>query len=222
MRALPCFRAILAPVAQRHKNRDGCVERYNMLWRWLHPRNLRSGEPMKVIVRERGRRGSVGSCYAYFEVVEVEGATPHSIQIFAIDHAGRLIGKGTDYSRSYQPGMLLEVYFNSVPAEAVAQWQVQPCASLGSADPRGLVVVDADSEPGELSAGQIEDAHVRSFNIKDGYAGEVHGNRRAHVFHHPKCSAAKAMDDKRRRLFDSPDTAIRAGFTPCFNCLSGA
>jgi hypothetical protein len=172
---------------------------------------------LEIRLRERGRSSDPISTKFYFEIVAVSGQAPRSLEFYALDRTGRVLGHANDFSGPYITGNLLEVQFFGLDGQSVVQWQVQ--------GEHGAVIGgnlgDADSEPGDINAEQMLEAHVRSVLMHSTVRGEVIGNSRARVFHQLQCSAARAMADNRRMPFSTPEKAVRAGYTPCVNCILG-
>lgn len=179
---------------------------------------LPSGGAVSFLVRERGRVTEYAhGCQVFFEVTEADVDTPTSLEVYALGHRGQVLGHGTHYGGPYPVGMLFDVSLSDVSPDLVLQWQVQG----KTGHPAQLIscLVDADSAPGELSSRDRVNAEGAGHSLKNDYQGEVHGNRRTLLFHHPACSAAKAMDDACRRIFSSPAKAMQSDMRPCFSCL---
>jgi hypothetical protein len=182
----------------------------------------------KVAFAERGRRPLGTSCYVYFEVMS---ALPHvtSVEIFALDERGVVLGKGHSYqSEGFRHGFLFEVFFSSAPADLIVRWQFQE-RSWGSGSPRTFSVQMLNREQWEREGARVDYVRAPASlvavtnqlpKLKHGWTGPVVGSARSEFFHHPECRKAKAMRETYRRDYPGPQPAWDEGLNPCSDCLS--
>jgi hypothetical protein len=182
----------------------------------------------KIFFSERGRKplGS-GSCYAYFEVLEPL-LDINSVEIFALDDRGVVLGSGRAYKTGgFYQGFLFEVFFSSTPIELISSWQFQR-DSWGQRVPRTFTVQMLQRDRWESEGAKVD--YIRASaslvavtnklpRLKNGWTGPVVCSARSEVFHHPDCRRAKLIRVSCREEYDHAQIPWEQGLNPCQDCL---
>lgn len=196
-------------------------DRINLSWSVMF-----GGE--KIFFSERGRRSLGGrSSYVYFEVL-VPLPEVNSLEFFALDDRGVVLGSGSHYqSEGYREGYLFEVFFSSTPPDLITRWQCQD-KSYGQRSPRTFMIEMLSRERWEREGSRVDyirasaslvAATNRLPKFKNGWTGPVVWSTRSEIFHHPECPKAKSIKDAYRREYAHAQTPWEEGLSPCQDCL---
>lgn len=161
---------------------------------------IRSGYDLSADVLKCGHHGSsTSSCDAFLD---------------AVDPSAAIItcGKNNDYGHPHREVVA------ALTERSIPMWRTDISGSIvASSDGKEITISTEADGTAVLPTGNNSSNHTTASQGADGEYTYV-GNKNSMVFHDPDCSSVTQMSDKNKTYFDSRESAVSDGYSPCGSC----